>query len=326
MPVPDPRLDNALRKCATEYAPDPRVTVFDVSAKWADDTALLSGTVLNAHLKAQAVEAIERVADAPVSASDLSVLEADEQSQTVTVSVAAVRADPDEDAEQVTQVLYGARLTAYDRQGAWRRVRTPDGYVAWVRRSYLRTPTEIDAGAVITSRVVESEDDPAVYAGTECEILASDSAADGSVRVRFRTGEERPLPADAVGEVSTEMTGEAVAETARKYLGTEYVWGGMTVEGIDCSGLAWMAYHRHGITLPRDADLQRRMGREVSRDELVAGDLLFFPGHVAMSLGGSEFVHAYGSAGEVVVGSLDPKADRYDESLDEDFELAKRLV
>jgi hypothetical protein len=189
----------------------------------------------------------------------------------------------------------------------------------------------------------ENADDPVLYAGTECEILDHEERdheildpekgdheesdhEEGGVSVRFRTGEQRSLPADAVAEIPDETTGEAVAAAAREYMGTEYVWGGMTVEGIDCSGLTWQAYHRHGVALPRDADLQRRMGEEIPRDELRAGDLLFFPGHVAVSLGGSRFVHAYGSADEVVVGSLDPESDRYEADLDESFALATRLV
>jgi cell wall-associated NlpC family hydrolase len=345
MSAPD-RLRHVLCRCEIDHAPDSRVTVFDVSAERVGGAVVLSGTVLTDHLKARAVEAVEAVADLPVAASDVTVLEESARARTVTAPIAPVRGDPRDDAEQVTQALYGAELTAYDcggtgnSGGEWRRVRTPDGYVGWVAREHLRAVEEIDADAAVTVGRVDVEADPGtLYAGTECEIVgleeseadAASSSDDQPVRVRFRTGVEHALPADAVAEVPATTAGEAVVETAREYLGTEYVWGGTTVEGIDCSGLAWMAYRRNGLTLPRDADLQRRMGEavardEVSGDELEPGDLLFFPGHVALSLGGAEFVHAYGSADEVVVDSLDPDHDRYDEDLDESFELATRLV
>ena len=348
MSAPD-RLRHVLCRCEIDHAPDSRVTVFDVSAERVGGAVVLSGTVLTDHLKARAVEAVEAVADLPVAASDVTVLEESARARTVTAPIAPVRGDPRDDAEQVTQLLYGANLTAYDTHSGgdpgdeWRRVRTPDGYVGWVAREYLRAVEEIDADAAVTVGRVDVEADPGtLYAGTECEIVGPEESGDAevaatgksgneAVRVRFRTGVEHALPADAVAEVPATTAGEAVVETAREYLGTEYVWGGTTVEGIDCSGLAWMAYRRNGLTLPRDADLQRRMGEavardEVSGDELEPGDLLFFPGHVALSLGGAEFVHAYGSADEVVVDSLDPDHDRYDEDLDESFELATRLV
>ncbi|WP_330166321.1 NlpC/P60 family protein [Halobacterium sp. KA-6] len=61
------------------------------------------------------------------------------------------------------------------------------------------------------------------------------------------------------------------------------------------------------------------------RDELRAGDLLFFPGHVAISTGGERFVHAYGPANEVTENSLDSSDDSYVANLDESFECARRF-
>jgi cell wall-associated NlpC family hydrolase len=100
----------------------------------------------------------------------------------------------------------------------------------------------------------------------------------------------------------------------------------MTTDGIDCSGLTWTAYRCAGVTLPRDTDQQRTVGEPVERDVLRPGDLLFFPRHVAVSLGGDWCIHADGGAGAVVVNSLDPASDRYSERLDDEFEAARRLL
>jgi cell wall-associated NlpC family hydrolase len=102
-------------------------------------------------------------------------------------------------------------------------------------------------------------------------------------------------------------TQSRIVSTALKHVGAPYARGGSSPAGFDCSGFVMFVYGRAGISLPHSAEKQYRIGSAVARNELEAGDIVFFDrlGHSGIYIGNARFVHATKPGDVVKVSSLD---------------------
>lgn len=92
-------------------------------------------------------------------------------------------------------------------------------------------------------------------------------------------------------------TVENILSKAQGYIGVPYVWGGSTPSGFDCSGLVQDVYRSVGINLPRTSAQQATQGTAIAVSDAQPGDLLFWDRdgqvyHVAIYIGGGEYIHA----------------------------------
>jgi len=126
--------------------------------------------------------------------------------------------------------------------------------------------------------------------------------------------QESELQSDVFGAPMQEVLAPApdaryggVVGIAMQFLGVPYVWGGASPSsGFDCSGFSMYVYAQLGVSLPHHAASQYNMGAPVSRDQLQAGDLVFFNGlgHMGIYIGGGQFIHAPHSGDVVKISSL----------------------
>jgi cell wall-associated NlpC family hydrolase len=108
---------------------------------------------------------------------------------------------------------------------------------------------------------------------------------------------------------SLSSRGGSIISTATRYIGTPYRWAGTTPRGFDCSGFVMTVFGMNGLSIRRMADEQYYGGQKLKRNELEAGDLVFFttygPGvtHVGIYMGNDQFIHASSARG-VTISSL----------------------
>lgn len=105
---------------------------------------------------------------------------------------------------------------------------------------------------------------------------------------------------------SSVTTNKQLAKIYQEWEGTRYRLGGLSKNGIDCSGFTQTAFaDAFGIALPRSTNEQRYVGKSIQKSELKHGDLVFFRAnrHVGIYLGNNKFMHASTTSG-VMISSL----------------------
>ena len=87
----------------------------------------------------------------------------------------------------------------------------------------------------------------------------------------------------------------------KSFLNSKYLWGGKTVEGIDCSSLIQVYFYYNQTFFPRDTKDQIRFCKKKSKKKFSKGDIIFWKGHVGICLSKSKFIHAYGPRKKVLI-------------------------
>ena len=240
---------------------------------------------------------------------------------------------PEPAAERVDEALCGMAVTLLSPpEGGWCRVKTRYGYEGYAREELLAAPGPHWAEEELLVLSLPPCCDILAAPRVSAPILATlprgsiaaagpDEGADGWRSVTLPDGQTgyakarlwEPLR-DTPRPRSRNALRRAVCDTALRYLGAPYRWGGKTPGGIDCSGLTFMAYWLCGVTIFRDARMEEGYPvHPIPREALKPADLLYWPGHVALYIGNGRYVHATAKTGSdgVVINSLDPQSASY---------------
>lgn len=234
----------------------------------------------------------------------------------VACGAADLRRRPEAGAPLDTQLLFGEVVTVYEETDGWAWVQNAtDSYVGYVEAACLRDGPAAGPPShflKVLRSFIYPEPDPksrpldVLSLMTPLRLLGA--------RGRYS---EIALPGGGSGWVYTahlaEMgeTAPDFVATALTLLGVPYLWGGRSSLGLDCSALIQLCLARAGIACPRDTYVQEReLGEAISwqagTSRLRRGDLVFFPGHVAIVLDDTDVVHTNAGA---MLTAIEPLAD-----------------
>lgn len=128
---------------------------------------------------------------------------------------------------------------------------------------------------------------------------------------------------------SSTTKGSEIVEYAMKYLGCDYVYGGSSPSGFDCSGFTSYVYKKFGYNLSRSSVDQANDGTKVNKDDLQPGDLVIYKnqsltkiGHVGIYIGNNKMIHASEPGVGVTITDIDSKAYKYPQR----FVMGRRII
>ncbi len=265
---------------------------------------------------------------------------------TITASSLMVRSKASTESEALAKLSGGTVIELLNTEGNWYKIRISESQYGYVSAEYVSTSTPPSEASLQEDVVADNSPnvDTTIYGyvdasslnvrestgtatnvlsrlprGTKVELLAYDGfwykikLADNTIGYASADYISlTPVEADVIAPSNASNLGEAIIQSAYKFMGTPYVYGADGPSSFDCSGFTMYIMNLHGIKLPHHSASQYNYGTPIEKTNLTTGDLVFFNSrsrsgvaHVGIYINDGKFIHASsGSARSVTVSSL----------------------
>lgn len=218
--------------------------------------------------------------------------------------VVNVRTSASTDSSILTQLDDGTEVVALWTEGNFVKIAYGSDY----EEGYVINTALDLTGEWIDKDTVSNRQQEVAKAKAEAERAAAEAKAEAE-RAEAAAKAKNSRAASESSAPASSSKGQSIVNTAKKYLGVPYVWGGTSPRGFDCSGLVQYVCKQNGISLSRTAAEQSKNGKYVSRENLQPGDLVFFASgsrisHVGIYIGNGNMIHSPQTGDVVKISSI----------------------
>ena len=350
---PPEKFINKVDEIREHWAPDKRIRVFNIDYKYENGKWNIHGETSVPEIHAAVSEAVSQMDEMRNAGFDFTLLPDPGFGDTITalvkVSVGNLKRHPGHSSELIDQVLMGMTLKLLMREDYWILVQTPSEYLGWITSGSISPKDSgemkdwsVSSKSEVTVNYCQVHEKPSGISQVVSDLVLGCIVKNSGSRGNWIAV---TLPDERMGYVrknylrnyvpsdnDKNIDRDALVAKAKSMLGIPYLWGGNSVKGLDCSGFTGNVFRHFGYQLPRDANMQVKLGEEIIPEEdysnILAGDLMFFGSdkritHVGICLGGSYFIH---SSALVKINSLDDQDELFNAYRKRTLKKIKRVI
>ena len=215
-------------------------------------------------------------------------------------SLANINLKPFSNSEVVSQILYGEKFKILSRKKNWIKIKTSyDNYTGYIKKdNFYKKFKPQNKIYKLKSKIFKKKGNHFLptgnflYFGSGITIISEN-------KYYIEYDKNKWIKKKDIKNINHYE--KNFIKTLKLFLNTNYLWGGKTSKGIDCSALIQMYFYYNRIFFPRDSKDQLKYSKKKIKKKLIGGDIIFWKGHVGMCINKSNFIHAYGPKKKVLI-------------------------
>ena len=216
------------------------------------------------------------------------------------IAVSNIYTKPNVRSEVSTQILYGEKFRILSEKKGWLKIKTSfDNYIGYIKKKNFRKKfkpklkiSKLKTKILIKKKNKFSFSKNFLYFASGISVLSENKGY-----LEF----EKNKWIKKKDTKSIDYYEKDYLKIIKLFLNSKYLWGGKTLDGIDCSALIQIYFYYNRIFFPRDSKDQIKYCKKKTNKKFSKGDIIFWKGHVGICLNKSKFIHAYGPKKKVLV-------------------------
>jgi hypothetical protein len=217
--------------------------------------------------------------------------------------IANVHSKSSSKSEISTQILYGEEFQIISRKKNWLKIKTKfDNYTGFIKKDKFINSHNPTHKICITKSTIFKKI-KSKFIKTKKNLYFSSTIEKLEIKknyIRFDKNKWiRRKDAKNIKYINKDYK-----KILRLFLNVDYLWGGKSADGIDCSALIQLFFKFNGLFFPRDTKKQIKYCKKKTNKKFESGDIIFWKGHVGLCLNKSQFIHAYGPRKKVLIMNI----------------------
>ena len=222
-------------------------------------------------------------------------------------SLSNIYKNPSKTSEVISQIIYGEKFNIISKNKNWLKIKTSfDGYIGYIKNdnyvnSFKPTYKIFVLRASIFDKKKKRTKNFLTFA-SKISVLQENKKF-----VEF----EKNKWIKKINIKKITYIEKDYLKILELFLDTKYVWGGKTYKGIDCSAILQLIFYYNNKFFPRDTKDQIKYSKKnIKKDILKKGSIIFWKGHVAICINSKKLIHAYGPENKVLIMPIRETIDR----------------